>query len=233
MHTFFHTPLVPVGQILTLPEEESKHIRAMRLHKGDLVWVVDGAGHRAKAEIIAPSGKAAELKLLEVTEQFPRRKAKIHIAVAPTKNNDRLEFFIEKAIENGIDKISLFRSANSERLKLRPERLHRKAIAAMKQSGQALLPEVSALHEFEELLTYPDTQRFIAWVQAPDTALLQHLAEPEKDTLVLIGPEGGFTKPEVEAALAAGFQAVSLGENRLRTETAALTACLTLHFLNA
>lgn len=103
----------------------------------------------------------------------------------------------------------------------------------MKQSGQALLPEVSALHEFEELLTYPDTQRFIAWVQAPDTALLQHLAEAEKDTLVLIGPEGGFTKPEVEAALAAGFQAVNLGENRLRTETAALTACLALHFLNA
>ncbi len=155
------------------------------------------------------------------------------MAVAPTKNQDRLEWFVEKAIEFGVDEISFLRCEHSERTSIKQDRIDRIAVSAMKQSGRATLPVFNLLTDFKTFVeTKSGTQRFIAYVDQENPDHLFQLATKQKNYTVLIGPEGDFSEAEIALASVNGFQKVSLGNHRLRTETAAIAACQILHLVN-
>jgi 16S rRNA (uracil1498-N3)-methyltransferase len=153
--------------------------------------------------------------------------------VAPTKNLDRMEWLAEKATEIGIDKLTFLKTRYSERKDLKTERIRKILVSAMKQSEKALLPELGELTDFQRFIAQDFAgQKFIPHCYPGEKPLLSHAYRPGENALILIGPEGDFSEEEVAAALARGFQAVSLGDTRLRTETAALTVCQTVHILN-
>ena len=156
------------------------------------------------------------------------------MAVAPTKNMDRIEWFAEKATEIGIDALTLLRCRYSERKEVKTERVQKILVSAMKQSLKATLPELTPMTDFKQFVSLPfDGQKFIAYCgEAQDKKILKQLYRPGTNALILIGPEGDFSEEEVALAFENGFLPVSLGESRLRTETAALTACHTIHVLN-
>lgn len=229
MHTFFAPDLV--GPAYTLPEDESKHaVRVLRLGAGDEVALLDGRGGVYRAAVADASPKRCQLRIAH-HELVPPRAYFTHVAVAPTKNLDRMEWFVEKAVEIGVERITFLRCARSERRELKLDRLEKIAISALKQSGQAWLPQLDELTDFAA---------FVAAV-APETTFIAHLEEGERTALaqvvatgpgccVLIGPEGDFTPGEIALALGRGIRPVKLGASRLRTETAALAAVFTAHF---
>ena len=226
MYTFYAPDLV--GPTYTLPEDESKHaVRVLRLGLGDAVELLDGRGGRYSAAVADANPKRCQLRIAR-HETVPPRPYFTHIAVAPTKNLDRMEWFVEKAVEVGVERISFLRCARSERRELKLERLEKIAVSALKQSGQAWLPQLDELTDFAA---------FVAEL-APATTFIAHLEEGERTALaqvagagpgccVLIGPEGDFTPGEIALALERGIRPVTLGASRLRTETAALAAVFT------
>ena len=174
-------------------------------------------------------------KVVEVLDELPstgQRNYHLHLAIAPTKNIDRLEWCIEKATEIGVDEITPFVGQFSERRVVKPERLERIIVSAAKQSLKSRFPVLHPLCPFHELLDCPASQRFIAHCYPGEKPLLQHACHPGGDVLVLIGPEGDFSPDEVQRALACGFQPVSLGTSRLRTETAGVVAVATVQLVN-
>ncbi|WP_460677085.1 16S rRNA (uracil(1498)-N(3))-methyltransferase [Hymenobacter coalescens] len=229
-HTFYAPDLA--GRSYTLPEDESKHaVRVLRLQPGDAVELIDGRGGVFQAEVAAADPKRCQLRI-SAEQQVPRRPYFVHVAVAPTKNLDRMEWLVEKATEIGIDRLSFLRCARSERRELKLDRLERIAVSALKQSGQAWLPQLDELTDFAAFLRTVE----------PPTTFIAHLAEGERTSLaqvagqaasccVLIGPEGDFTPEEIGLALARGIRPVTLGHTRLRTETAALAAVFTAHIV--
>lgn len=238
----FYTPDIVDGAGL-LPETEASHaIRVLRMKEGDRLLLTDGCGHFHEAEITLASAKRCGFKILRSQKDRKLWKGGIHLAVAPTKNMDRMEWLTEKATEIGMDSLTLLHCKNSERHTVKTERLEKIAIAAMKQSQKAYKPAIVPLTDFMQFISQPfDGQRFIAHCHdaaLPEVAsdaheVLPHLSvqnflvdllDKQSPSLVLIGPEGDFTPEEVEAAIRAGFKPVSLGESRLRTETAALAA---------
>ncbi|MCI1187353.1 16S rRNA (uracil(1498)-N(3))-methyltransferase [Hymenobacter sp. DH14] len=232
MHTFFAPDLS--GSTYTLPEDESKHaVRVLRLAPGDAVELLDGRGGLYAAAVAEANPKRCQLRITGHTHEAPRSHF-THVAVAPTKNLDRMEWFVEKAVEVGVERISFLRCARSERRELKLERLEKIAISALKQSGQAWLPQLDELQDFGA---------FVAGV-APETTYIAHLEEGERTALaqvagagpgccVLIGPEGDFSPQEIALALARGIRPVTLGASRLRTETAALGAVFTAQLVRA
>ena len=226
MYTFYAPDLV--GPTYTLPEDESKHaVRVLRLGLGDAVELLDGYGGRYSAAVADANPKRCQLRITQ-HKTIPPRPYFTHIAVAPTKNLDRMEWFVEKAVEVGVERISFLRCARSERRELKLERLEKIAISALKQSGQAWLPQLDEMQGFGT---------FVAGV-APETTYIAHLEEGERTALaqvagagpgccVLIGPEGDFTPGEIALALEKGIRPVTLGASRLRTETAALAVVFT------
>ena len=229
MHLFYQSNPVDF-----LSEEDSRHaVKTLRLKPGDLIAVTDGNGNRYSAVITLADSRRCAYRITDTTTTSPRPFS-IRICVAPTKNADRIEWFVEKAVEIGIERISFFFGQHSERKVLKLERLEKIAVAAMKQSLQSFLPQVDEAVSFGELLkTVPELQRFIAHLSTHEPPVnLANMATPSGQYAVLIGPEGDFSEPEIQQAIAAGFQMVSLGNNRLRTETAALTACQLLNFVN-
>ena len=226
----FYQPLIPEGTH-SLDAEEARHAtKVLRLQTGDALELTDGKGSLYSAVITELSKSACHFSINE-TLSIPRRKYSIHIAIAPTKNIDRIEWFVEKATEIGIDTISFIQCQNSERRVVNMERITKKAISAMKQSGQAWLPELRPIRKVEALFDEACDHKYIAYV---DQANPKHLKEAplQSDYLVLIGPEGDFTQQEIDAAMNKGFQKVSLGLTTLRTETAGLAACHTLNLIN-
>lgn len=218
-----------------LSEAESKHgVQVLRLEVGAEVVVVDGAGGWYQCEVTRPDARRCELRVLSEQRDHGRRDYRIHLAIAPTKNADRMEWFVEKSVELGVDEISFLVCDHSERRVFKTERVEKIAIGAMKQSRKAFLP---LMHEPESFSSFVDRSRadqsFIAYVDehAPRDRrlLLSTVAEPKGSYCVLIGPEGDFSASEIKRALEADFQPVSLGESRLRTETAGLVACHLLH----
>lgn len=214
----------------SMSAEESKHIiRVLRMNTGDTIGILDGTGNQFICEITEANPKECIVSIKE-KQVFPKPSPSIHIAVGPTKQMDRLEWFLEKATEIGITEITLFTSNNSERIKLNEERLQKKLISAMKQSKRYYLPKLNALVSFEELL------------KKHPFGLIAHCSEGQKEGIVkynnavngpvLIGPEGDFSEQEIQMALDQGYKAITLGDNRLRTETAALYACMQLKFLS-
>lgn len=235
MHVFYQ-PDLSSDEIL-LNEEESKHcVRVLRMKKGDEVHLADGKGMHAVALILDDHPKKCMLGIQVRNQTSPNRNYQLHIMIAPTKNSDRIEWFIEKAVEAGIDEISFIETENSERSKVNLERCEKIAISAMKQSKQWWLPEINGVTRFNELMRMnmiAGGTKLIAWCETDQSAGIRHHIPPSasQPITILIGPEGDFTKDEAEQARQAGFAAVSLGSSILRTETAALYACMAVKVL--
>jgi len=227
----FYQPAIAQG-VLHLDPEESRHaIKVLRMQIGDTIELTDGTGFLYRASVTEADPKKCGFAIVEKKE-IPSRDFTIAIAIAPTKNIDRTEWFIEKAVEIGIEKIHLLLCKNSERKNVNQDRLIKIAVSAMKQSGQARLPFITDMIPFREILSLEAMQKFICHVDVTNPDQLKSLAKPKQSYLVLIGPEGDFNKEEIQMAAEHGFIKVSLGPNRLRTETAALTACQVLNFIN-
>jgi 16S rRNA (uracil1498-N3)-methyltransferase len=230
----FYTPDITDSPIYYLSEEESKHcIRVLRLQLNDHVQLIDGRGGLYEAEIIDAHPKKVALKLLSLQSEYAKRNHYLHIAVAPTKNLERLEWFLEKATEIGIDEISLINCQRSERKEAKAERLNKIITSAIKQSLKAYHPKLNEITPLQKLITQPfDGQKFIAHCEPGEKLELSKAIKPNGRYLILIGPEGDFTPKEIEDALQNGFEPITLGNSRLRTETAALEACFEINFLN-
>lgn len=228
MHVFY-TPDIALRQ--ELPEEETAHaIRVLRLQPGDEVTLTDGAGNFYQAEISTATNKRCLVNILKTLPQEPLWTAHLHIAMAPTKNMDRTEWFAEKATEIGFDELTFLNCRFSERKVIKTERIQKILVSAIKQSLKARLPRLNEMTDFKTFVSQPFTgQKFIAHCYEGEKPLLKDIVQQGEDALVLIGPEGDFSEEEVKLAIEHGFQAISLGRSRLRTETAALVAC---HILN-
>lgn len=224
-------------KVILLNEEESKHcIRVLRLTTGNKIILIDGKGGWYEAEISDDNPKRCAVTIIKTKTEFGKRNFYLQIAIAPTKNMDRLEWFVEKAVEIGIDEFSIINCKNSERTIVKTERLNKVAIAAIKQSLKAYLPTINEVIDFKKFIAATNSfsgQKFIAHCYK-DTinSHLKNLYHPGNDALILIGPEGDFSIDEVKLAVDNGFKEISLGESRLRTETAALYACTTINILN-
>ncbi len=213
-----------------LDEEESRHaIKVLRLGKGDRLNITDGKGIVYQCEVTTLSGKLCHFSVVNETA-IPKRKHYIHIAIAPTKNLDRIEWFVEKATEIGIDEITFLKCEKSERKVVNLERLYKKAISAIKQSGQAWLPDLNPLTQFENALDFLGS-KFIGHVDGEISVHLKNIKSGDR-SMVLIGPEGDFSPGEIQLAVANGFQPISLGPSILRTETAGIAACHILNLIN-
>lgn len=244
----FYTPDISEGSP-ELPAEESAHaVRVLRMKEGDRMTLTDGKGTFYEAAITLAHQKHCQVSILEKIADRKPWQGEIHLAVAPTKNMDRMEWLAEKATEMGLDSLSFLLCDNSERKVLKTERIEKVVISAMKQSHKAFLPTISEMTPFSRFITRPfDGEKFIAHcysekdlavtgeepVQTEEVGEGLHLSRKNflgdfvgerTSSLVLIGPEGDFSIVEVKAAIAAGFRPISLGEARLRTETAALAA---------
>ena len=220
----------------TLLPEESKHcVRVMRMKVGDEILVTSGNGIMCRARIASPDDKACEVEIIERMENYGSRPFKLHVAVAPTKNNARIEWFVEKAVEIGIDRITPIICDHSERGSQKTDRLEKIALSAMKQSLKASKPVIDAPIKLMDFLlgtSISDQEKLVCYCEGDERNLLKSFYKPGKDALVLIGPEGDFSKREISTALAQGFKPVTLGTCRLRTETAALYAITALNFMN-
>ena len=208
MHVFY-TP--DIQKSLELPEEEAQHcVRVLRLNAGDEITLTDGNGNFYRAEITAATNKRCLVKILETIPQEPLWSGHLHIAMAPTKNMDRNEWFAEKATEIGFDELTFLNCRFSERKVIKMERIEKT--------------------DFDKFITQEFTgQKFIAHCYEGEKPLLKNILKPKEDALVLIGPEGDFSEEEVTKAIEKGFQPISLGKSRLRTETAALVATMVVN----
>ncbi|MFV0290148.1 MAG: 16S rRNA (uracil(1498)-N(3))-methyltransferase [Mangrovibacterium sp.] len=226
MHLFY-TPDIS-GLTYTLSEEESKHaVKVLRMKAGDRLQLIDGKGGFYEAIISDAQFKRCTMEVISKIDNFSLRKNYLHIAVAPTKNMDKLEWFLEKATEIGIDEITPILCDHSERKMLNNDRLEKIIISAMKQSYKAFLPKLNELTPFKTFLREDfEGGKFVAHCYEGQKELLKNVLHQQRN-LILIGPEGDFSEEELKLALGEGFKAVSLGESRLRTETAALVACHT------
>jgi 16S rRNA (uracil1498-N3)-methyltransferase len=234
MQLFYTPDIDPSLSQYFLSEEESKHaVRVLRLAVGDDVTLIDGKGGLYKAEIKDAHPKRTILQINLVTTEFNKRNHYLHIAIAPTKNLDRIEWFLEKATEIGIDEVSLIICQRSERKEAKAERLNKIITSAIKQSIKAYHPVLNAPVNLGQFLKQSfNGQKFIAHCNDGEKIELAQSIEKKNRYLILIGPEGDFTPAEVDAALQNGYKAITLGESRLRTETAALEACFEVNFLN-
>jgi len=232
MHLFYSTNIS--DNTISLDNEESKHLaKVLRLEMGDHVHVIDGKGTRYLCSILIAHQKATQLTILE--KEVVNETYGIEIAAAPTKNLNRWEWFLEKTTEIGVDAIHPIVSFHSERKVLKKERQERILLSAMKQSYKTKLPRLSELEKFKSFITTDfDGRKFIChcYDDLPKKSLNESYKKGEK-ALLLIGPEGDFSKQEVELAIEQGFEPIALGKSRLRTETAAIVACHTIHVLNA
>ncbi|MEI6677154.1 MAG: 16S rRNA (uracil(1498)-N(3))-methyltransferase [Mariniphaga sp.] len=232
MHLFYTPDLR--DETYRLSEEESKHcIRVLRLNEGDTLYLVDGKGLFCEATIITAHPKACLLKITDKKYNYGKRNYHLEIAVSPTKSIDRYEWFLEKATEIGIDGIIPLISRHSERKEIKPERLEKVMVSAVKQSIKAFLPQLKPIQTFKETIKSSfDGLKFIAHCNVGDKVLLRDALVKGAAVFILIGPEGDFSAEEVEMAINEGFIPVSLGDSRLRTETAALVACHTVNLIN-
>jgi 16S rRNA (uracil1498-N3)-methyltransferase len=201
----------------------------MRLGEGSEIAVADGKGSIYKARIERADPNNCRVAVIDRAEQPRHWKRSLHIAIAPTKNADRTEWFCEKAAEVGVNRISLLRCAHSERRELRTDRLEKILVSAMKQSGQAHLPALDSMTDFADFIRRPHPARKLIAHCAPGSKASLQSCCRQADALILIGPEGDFSPVEIDLAVEAGFASISLGPSRLRTETAGLVACITWH----
>ena len=208
-------------------------MRVLRLQAGDELEVVDGAGGYYFAVVTNPHPKHCEFQIKETITEYGKRDYRLHIAIAPTKNIERLEWFIEKCTEIGVDEITPILCRFSERKIIKPERLEKIIVSAAKQSLKAYFPILNPMCSFRDFIQQTTvSQKFIAHCYEQDKQLLQRVYQKSFDAVILIGPEGDFSPEEVQAAIQHQFHPVSLGSSRLRTETAGIAACHTISLIN-
>ncbi len=234
MEPVFYIPDI-TGNTVALDPSESRHaVKVLRLSEGNRIRVVDGKGGFYAAEITAANPKKCRLSVRPAGKEGVDKDYRIKIAIAPTKNISRFEWFLEKSTELGIDEITPVLTAHSERKTINPHRLEKILIAAMKQSQKALLPQLNELISFEQFITQNFTgEKFIAHCNRENLLHLKNAVKKKSDVMVLIGPEGGFHPEEIEQAASNGWTEITLGPSRLRTETAGVAACHIVNLINS
>ena len=228
------------GGICRLGEEESAHcVRVLRHRAGDRINIIDGHGTMYECTLVADSPKGAEARIEQAHQNWGGHPYDLTMAVCPTKNIDRYEWFAEKATEFGVDRIVPVIGEHSERKILKPERMNRILLSAAKQSLKASIPELSdkiSVREFIESTAEKDALKMIAYCfeDGQERTSIREVLEKNdaKEVIVLIGPEGDFSREEADAAVAAGYVPVHIGESRLRTETAALASVSMVYYRN-
>lgn len=222
--------------VATLSEEEARHCtQVLRKRIGDSIHFVDGKGRLYTGEIREIQRKKCTLNVTKTIQEYQKPMSHIHIAIAPTKNINRFEWFLEKATEIGISEVTPLLCRYSERKRIRTDRLQKIMLTAMKQSLKAYLPKLNELTTFNDfILTHNSTKSrtFIAHCQEGQKPHLKNIASAAEDSIILIGPEGDFSPQEVALALQHNYEATSLGNTRLRTETAGIAACHILNLIN-
>ena len=225
----FYAP--DILQTLALPEEESQHcVKVLRMKAGEHIHIIDGVGGLYEAEIIEAHPKRTQISIISEQHEYGRRPFRLHLAVAPTKNIDRFEWFVEKATEIGFDELTPLCCRYSERKVIKPERIEKILVSAAKQSLKAYVPRLNPMTTFKDFINSsslftPHSSLFIAHCYDQPKQHLFNACQPGGDVIVMVGPEGDFSEEEVELALRNSFQAITLGESRLRTETAGVVAC--------
>lgn len=229
----FYIPEIQ-GNEVALNESESKHaIRVLRLTRDDEVRLVDGKGGFFTALVADANPRKCKLSITSVERNYGKKDYKLHIAIAPTKNIDRFEWFLEKCTELGIDTITPILTSRSERKIIKPERLEKILISAMKQSVRAYLPRLESKIPFGEFISGAGAEdKYIAHCINENKMHLKNIVKPGRNVILLIGPEGDFSPEEVNLAKANGYFEVTLGDSRLRTETAGIAACHIVNLVN-
>lgn len=232
----FYNPNITTGtKQITFEKEESRHIvRVLRKKEGDILHITNGNGFLFFVEISIASDKKCLATIVKHEEKLNNRDYYLHIAIAPTKNNDRLEWFLEKATEIGIDEITPIICDNSERKVVKIERLNKIVQSAMKQSLQFTLPKLNDPIKFSEFINQKFTEEiFIAHCEKDiEKRFLKNIATKNSKYTILVGPEGDFSAKEINKSLTSSFIPISLGENRLRTETAGLNIAQSIAFIH-
>ncbi len=234
MQLFYNPALDNSYKQFFFSPEESKHIvRVLRKKEKDLVYITNGRGYLFEAEILVADQKKCKAQIVSVEKTVPKRY-KLHMVVAPTKMNDRYEWFLEKVTEIGVDEITPILCEQSERKVVKLDRMNRIVQSAMKQSLQTSLPKLNPMISFQDFLKQENPGlKFIAHCDNGERVELKRRAAADKDITILIGPEGDFSKAEIESAKALGYVPISLGKTRLRTETAGIVACSTITMINS
>ncbi|MFA8433469.1 MAG: 16S rRNA (uracil(1498)-N(3))-methyltransferase [Marinifilaceae bacterium] len=229
----FYTPDITSNEY-QLNEVESKHcVKVLRLKEGDFIYLIDGKGGFYKAEIVDAHPKRCMVECLEIQKEYGKRDFYLHLALAPTKNIDRTEWFLEKCTEIGADEFTPLLCQHSERKVVKTERLFKVITSAVKQSLKAYHPVLNEMTPFKKLVQKPfDGEKYIAHCNEGEKTNLKQLYSCGQNALILIGPEGDFSPEEVELAKENGFREISLGSSRLRTETAGVVACHTVSLAN-
>jgi len=222
------------GQLYTLNKVDSNHlVRVLRIKIGETVFVTNGKGMLFECIVSDTNPKSCQIEIVNKTPGGDKRNFNLQIAIAPTKNISRFEWFLEKSTEIGVDCISPILCDHSERKTIKLDRLNRVITAAMKQSLKSFHPKLDDLININDLIEKPfQGQKIIAYVDNEIENELFNMCKPNVDTLVLIGPEGDFSKEEISKAIDNGFIPVKLGPSRLRTETAGIVACHTVNLVN-
>ena len=233
MQLFYDATLTPADTIFSFDKEESKHIiKVLRKKDGDILHVTNGLGYLFTTQITLASEKNCTVKITAIELQEPLGY-QLHLAVAPTKMNDRFEWFLEKATEIGIAEITPVLCDHAERKHINLERLEKVIVSAMKQSNQCYLPKIHPFTPFTAFVKAERTgQLFVAHCEETERYSLKSKLNPNQQTTILIGPEGDFSSSEIQLALTQNFQPVTLGLTRLRSETAALAACHSVAFIH-
>jgi 16S rRNA (uracil1498-N3)-methyltransferase len=233
MQLFYNPRLDNSASQFVFSPEESRHIiKVLRKKEKDTLLITNGKGYLFKAKILNADSKKCKAQITTTTKKH-KKMYWFHLVVAPTKSNDRFEWFLEKATEIGVNEITPIICDRSERKIVKHERMEKVLQSAMKQSLQTYLPKLNEAITYEEFINKSNKGLlFIAHCEECEKLELKRRVAPDKDVTILIGPEGDFAKEEIETAYRNGFLPVSLGQNRLRTETAAIVACTTVNMIN-
>jgi 16S rRNA (uracil1498-N3)-methyltransferase len=234
MQLFYNPDIDHNTRQITFDKTESRHIvKVLRKKEGDEVFITNGKGLLFISQIDIASDKKCLATIIRKEEKENEREYRLHVAIAPTKNIERLEWFLEKATEIGIDEITPILTQNSERKVIKKERLEKIIQSAMKQSLKFHLPKLNELITFNEFLNQESSENiYIAHCYDGKKKLMKEVVEPKQEITILIGPEGDFSPQEVSKSENANYTPISLGEARLRTETAALVAVQNVAFIN-
>lgn len=233
MQLFYNSEIKNTDSFFSFDKEESKHIvKVLRKQENDKIFITNGLGFLFISEITIASEKKCEVKITEIQE-FEKPNYNLHIAVAPTKMNDRFEWFLEKATEIGIQEITPIICEHSERKVYKIDRAEKIIQSAMKQSNQFFLPKINEPISFKDFIKKTDCEnKYIAHCVETERKQLKKIITPNQNYVILIGPEGDFSEKEIQLAISSNYHPVLLGNTRLRTETAALVACHTVALIN-
>ena len=230
----FFIPQYSDQEIITLDKEESSHIsKVLRMKEGEEIFLTEGKGNLFTCVIMESTPKRCSVKIIKKEENYRKRNFRIHLAIAPTKNTNRMEWLLEKAVEIGIDEITPIITEHSERKTLNTERLDKIIISAMKQSLTCFKPLLNEPTPFRSVINnIKEEEKYLCCCSDKEKIFIKDSYSKNKDAIIFIGPEGDFSDKEISQAENAGCKLITLGQQRLRTETAALYAISNIHFLN-